>query len=121
MSMSSKKLGVSGEDFALAFLEARGYKILEKNYRAKCGEVDIIALEGDVVVFIEVKTRQEDGWDAFEAVTPSKQQKLYRTAEHFFLKRFGRVDINGRFDVLAVYASADGSFRGDLLKNAFYK
>jgi len=74
-----------------------------------------------VIVFIEVKTRQEEGWDAFEAVHPRKQQKLYRTAEHFLLKYFGKVDVNGRFDVLAVYAAPDGSLRGDLLKNAFFK
>ncbi len=121
MSQARKKLGAAGEDFALRFLLAQGYEILEKNYRAKCGEVDIVAREAGVIVFIEVKTRQEDGWDAFEAVHPQKQQKLYRTAEHFLLAHFGSVDMDGRFGVLAVYIGPDGSFRGDLIKNAFYK
>ncbi len=117
----SKKLGRDGEAFALGFLRSQGYEILETNYRARCGEVDIVAREAGCVVFIEVKTRQEDGWDAFEAVHPRKQQKLYRTAEHFLLKRFNTVEINGRFDVLAVAAASDGSLRADLLKNAFFR
>ncbi|MEI6437635.1 MAG: YraN family protein [Candidatus Omnitrophota bacterium] len=121
MSILTKKLGQSGEDFAEDFLKSHGYEIIEKNYRAKCGEVDIIAREAGVLVFIEVKTRQEDGWDPFEAVNAQKQQKLYRTAQHFLLNRFNTVDITGRFDVLAVYPLAGGSFRGDLLKNAFFK
>ncbi|MBF0593480.1 MAG: YraN family protein [Candidatus Omnitrophica bacterium] len=117
--MLTKKLGEAGEAFALSYLQSHGYEILDKNYRVKCGEIDIIARESGLIVFIEVKTRQEDGWDAFEAVHPKKQQKLYRTAEHFLLKHYNTVDINGRFDVLAVYAVLDGSFRADLLKNAF--
>lgn len=119
MSVLSKKLGADGEAFAVGYLESRGYEILELNYRAPCGEVDIIAREAGDVVFIEVKTRQEDGWDAFEAVHPRKQQKLYRTAQHFLLQRHNSVDINGRFDVLAVYAAPDRSFRADLLQKAF--
>ena len=121
MSMISRKLGLDGEAFALGFLQDQGYAVLEKNYRAKCGEIDIIARDNGVIVFIEVKTRQEEGWDAFEAVHPQKQQKLYRTAEHFLVTRFGHVDFTGRFDVLAVYAAPDKSFRGDLLKNAFFR
>jgi putative endonuclease len=121
MSMISRKLGLSGEAFALGFLKDQGYDLMEKNYRARCGEVDIIARENGVIVFIEVKTRQEEGWDAFEAVNLQKQQKIYRTAEHFLVTRYGHVDFNGRFDVLAVYSAPDGTFRGDLLKNAFFR
>jgi putative endonuclease len=121
MSKITQKLGQSGEVFALEFLRAQGYTIIETNYRAKCGEIDIIARDGGVLAFIEVKTRQEEGWDAFEAVHPAKQQKIYRTAEHFLLARYGHVDIAGRFDVLAVYAATDGALRGDLLKNAFFR
>ena len=121
MSLLTKKLGEDGEAFAVSFLQSQCYEILEKNYRAPCGEIDIVARESGDIAFIEVKTRQEDGWDAFEAVHPKKQQKLYRTAQHFLLKRFNTVDINGRFDVLAVYAAGDGSFRADLLKSAIFK
>lgn len=118
MSFETNALGHSGEQFALDFLKERGYEILEQNYRAKCGEIDIIAREGGFIVFIEVKTRQEDGWDPFEAITPAKQQKLYRTAQHYLLERFNSVDIAGRFDVLAVYVSSDGKLEGKLLQNA---
>ena len=96
MSLLTNKFGKAGEDFAVDLLRSQGYAILETNYRAPCGEIDIVAREAGSIVFIEVKTRQEEGWDAFEAVHPRKQHKLYRTAEHFLLKRFNTVDINGQ-------------------------
>jgi putative endonuclease len=119
--MRSHRLGQEGEQFALAFLRQQGYTIITTNYRTKVGEIDVIAKDGDTIVFIEVKTREEDGWDAFEAVHPSKQRKIFRVAEQYLVETFGRVDVQARFDVLAVYASGDGTLRADLLKNAFGK
>lgn len=117
--MRSHKLGQDGEAFARDFLRQQGYRILVTNYRAQMGEIDCIADDKGTVVFIEVKTREEDGWDAFEAVTPAKQRKIARCATQYLAETFGREDVAARFDVLAVYAQPDGSFRGELLKNAF--
>jgi putative endonuclease len=119
--MKSHQLGKAGEAFALEFLRQHGYSIITTNYRTKIGEIDVIARDADTVVFIEVKTRQEDGWDAFEAVHVPKQRKMFRVAEQYLVETFGRVDVQARFDVLAVYSSGDGTLRADLLKNAFEK
>ena len=117
--MRSHKLGQEGEAFAEQFLKASGYEILKRNYRSPYGEIDIVGRENGEICFIEVKTRQEDGWDAFEAVDPRKQRKIARTATAFLMERFGSEDVSARFDVLAVWAAEDGSLKGELLKDAF--
>jgi putative endonuclease len=117
--MRSHKLGKEGEAFALEFLLNRGYAVIKTNYRTKVGEVDVVAKEGDTVCFIEVKTRQEDGWDAFEAVDRRKQAKIRRVAQQFLIERYGTVDVPGRFDVLALHPDGAGSFEPELLKDAF--
>ncbi|MFH0754864.1 MAG: YraN family protein [Candidatus Omnitrophota bacterium] len=117
--MKSHQLGKEGEAYAREFLLAQGYVLLAENYRTKFGEIDMIAREGEVVVFIEVKTRQEDGWDAFEAVDKRKQVKIRRVAQQFLIETFGTEDVSARFDVLAVRANESGALEGDLLKDAF--
>ena len=119
--MNTRDAGDKGEEFACAFLKEQGYRIVETKYRVKNGEIDIVARDGETLVFVEVKTRENEDWDPFEAVGPRKQQKLYRVAEQYLLERYKTVEVNGRFDVLAVYVMPDGSFEGDLLKNAFYR
>ena len=117
--MKSHQLGKNGEAFAQDFLTAQGYEILQANYRTKVGEIDLIAKNKDVICFIEVKTRQEDGWDAFEAVDKRKQYKIVRVAQQYLIENFGTEDIAARFDVMAVWADESGAFKADLLKDAF--
>ena len=111
-------MGKDGEAFAREFLAGQGYGILEANYRTRTGEIDLVAQQGETIVFIEVKTRQEDGWDAFEAVDRRKQSRMKRTAQAFLMERYGTEDVSARFDVLAVY-SRNGVLEADLLKDAF--
>jgi putative endonuclease len=117
--MRSHKLGKEGEAFAAEFLTARGYFILKVNYRTKVGEIDLVARDGDVVCFIEVKTRQDDGWDAFEAVDKRKQYKIRRVAQQFLIEEFKTEDVPARFDVLGIRSMQDGTLAGELLKDAF--
>ena len=117
--MKSHKLGKDGEAFAAEFLTARGYVILKTNYRTRLGEIDIVAREGDVICFIEVKTRQDDGWDAFEAVDIRKQGRMRRVALQYFVDEFHRDDIAARFDVLGIRATPSGTLEAELLKDAF--
>ncbi len=117
--MRSHQLGKDGEVFAAEFLAVQGYNILISNYRTKVGEIDIVAKEGDVVCFIEVKTRKEDGWDAFEAVDKRKQYKMRRVAQQFLIEQFGTEDVAARFDVLAIRSQPDGRLEAELLKDAF--
>ena len=117
--MESHNLGRRGEAFAQEFLRQQGYKILIANYRVKVGEIDIIADDHGTIVFVEVKTRQEKGWDAFESVGSSKQRRMIRAATQYLVETFGREDVQSRFDVLAVLSDEKGAFKGDLIKEAF--
>ncbi len=99
-------LGDRGEQEAARFLRQQGLKILHRGYRTDHGEIDLIALEGDVVVFVEVKARRR-GVPA-EAVTPEKQRRLTLAALHF-LKKHGLLDQRSRFDVVAIVWHDDGA------------
>jgi len=97
-----RTLGQRGEAAAARYLRRRGLKIVARGSRLKPGELDLVALEGDVLVFVEVKTRRtaETGHPS-EAVTPAKQRRLTRLAVTF-MKRHGLLDRKARFDVVAV-------------------
>lgn len=78
--------GEQGEAFAEEYLRSRGYKILEKNFRSKVGEIDIVAQEADILIFVEVKTRWSSRYGApEEAVTPRKLQKIKKVGEYYSL------------------------------------
>jgi putative endonuclease len=98
------RLGRTGEDAAAAFLSRKGYTILDMNFRLAFGEIDIVALDGDAVVFVEVKTRRGAG--ALEAVDARKQRRLVRLAAAY-LAFNGLVERPARFDVVAV--TGDGA------------
>jgi putative endonuclease len=97
-----KPLGERGEAAAAQFLRRLGYKIVGRQDRHRLGEIDIVAVDGQTVVFVEVKTRSshEAGHPA-EAITPDKQRRLTRVALSF-LKRHGLLERAARFDVIAV-------------------
>lgn len=97
-----KFLGRVGEEKAAEFLRAKGYEIVKTNYRSHFGEVDIIAKDGDTIVFVEVKTRSGDGYGApSEAVDYKKREKYFRIATDY-LMREGQSDANCRFDVVEI-------------------
>lgn len=100
-------LGRRGEAAAARFLKRQGYKILARADRSAAGELDLVALDGRTIVFVEVKTRrsQQSGHPG-EAVDLPKQRRLTRAAE-VFLKRHGLLEYPARFDVVAVTWSDD--------------
>ncbi|NLY08961.1 MAG: YraN family protein [Tissierellia bacterium] len=100
--MTNKRKGNYGESLACAELSSKGYRILERNYQKVIGEIDIVALEGMTLVFIEVKTRKDDKYgQGAEAVTNSKQQKIIKTAMHYILEK-GFEGLQCRFDVIEI-------------------
>lgn len=110
-----KETGRSGEDAAVQYLKKQGYSIIERNYRLRIGEVDIIARDSEYVVFIEVKTRRGGSFGSpFEAVDARKQRRIAKVALAYLQGR----DVPVRFDVVAVHLDGRG-FRVELLKNAF--
>jgi putative endonuclease len=95
-------LGRRGEDEAARFLRKRGFSILEQNVRSRLGEIDLVARDGETLVFVEVKARQAGPADPPEAgVTPRKQARLGRLALGY-LKAKGLGEARCRFDVVAV-------------------
>lgn len=108
--------GVRGEDMAAAYLETAGYRILERNWRFHRNEIDIIAMDGDTLVFVEVKKRQDSthGYGC-EAVDHAKQQRIRRVAEAYLAcTKRSQADTKCRFDVVSI---DDGKIL--LFKNAF--
>src|SRR5271154_1723459 len=96
-------LGKRGEDLACRELEHRGYAIVARRYRRRGGELDIIARDGETIVFVEVKTREDHAFgDASEAVTPWKQRRMTHLATEF-LARHHLVDRPCRFDVVSIH------------------
>ena len=99
--------GRYGEDAAAEHLRRKGFVVVARNVRTPFGEIDLIALDDDVVVFVEVKSRRSrSGSAALEAVDRRKQQRLSRLAL-MFLARAGWLERRARFDVVAV--EADGA------------
>ena len=97
-----EKLGSKGEDLAASFLEDRGYCILERNYRVKIGEIDIIAKDNDTYCFVEVKTRKtRSRGSALESIADYKQHKLSKIAL-WYLQSKNLFDVKVRFDVVAI-------------------
>jgi putative endonuclease len=95
-------LGAEGERAAKAFLRAKGYRILRENYRTPLGEIDLIAREGEVVVFVEVKARTSATFGPPQSsVTLAKQRQIVKTAG-LFLEQEGLGEVACRFDVVAV-------------------
>lgn len=113
-----KNIGSSGEAIAARFLRRQGYRILATNWRCRLGEIDIVARDGDTLVFCEVKLRRTKRFGSpFEAVTVTKQQKLRRLGE-YYLAFVYRWPVAARFDVISITATG-GDHRIEHLKGAF--
>jgi putative endonuclease len=114
-----KPLGARGEAVAARYLRRLGYRILGRQVHLPSGELDLVALDGRVIVFVEVKTRESDEHGRpDDAVTPDKQRRLTRLAVTF-LKRHGLVEHPARFDVVAVTWPSGGKPRIEHFRNAF--
>lgn len=119
--MTQKRLqfGREGESVAIAFLKKKGYRVLEKNFRSKVGEIDIIAEQAGVIVFVEVKARSSHEFGhPLNALTPAKQKKIIQTAQSFLAQKRIR-DRPMRFDVVALTSDPSGSWETELVVNAF--
>jgi putative endonuclease len=113
------RIGGSGEDMAAAFLQGLGYVILTRNYRKRFGEIDIVAEEGNTLVFVEVKTRSSGAFGCpLEAVDDRKQRRMARAALDYLSSR-KQHDRPARFDVVAVHLPPQGQPRIEHVRNAF--
>ncbi|MCX5845359.1 MAG: YraN family protein [Deltaproteobacteria bacterium] len=110
--------GKRGEDIAVAYLKNRGYRIIERNYKCLFGEIDIVAKDGDTVVFVEVKSRKSEKFgDPQGAVGREKQKKISRISLKY-LEEKHLYPCDARFDVVAIKMLPAGSIV-ELIQNAF--
>lgn len=117
--MGIQPLGPEGEDLAVAYLLDHQYRILQRNYAYGHLEIDIIAMDGEELVFVEVKARSNFQYGEPEYfVTESKQEKLRRAAQAYIEGRVSGL-VTCRFDVIAI-AERDGTTEIRHLKNAFW-
>lgn len=112
-------VGQKGEDLACNYLKERGFSILDRNYREKWGEIDIVATNKDILHFVEVKTvtrnvlRVTDhDYEPEDNIHTWKLERLYRTIQTYLLKKYGDSEPDWVLDALAVYL--DGA--GELIK-----
>jgi putative endonuclease len=121
LPMDNKGIGDLGENLAAAFLESNNYRILERNYRCKGGEVDIVARDprDKSLVFVEVKTRRDLSYGVPQlAVTPFKQRQISKAALTWLAKN-RQQDTNARFDVIAILLKEGDPHKIEHIENAF--
>lgn len=107
MTAEKKRLGERGEDAAAAYLERAGMTVIERNWRCRAGEIDIIALDGSTLVLCEVKTRRTAAKGTPEdAVTPAKQ-RTYGKLAAAYLQQAGAEPVEVRFDVISILVIAE--------------
>ncbi|ASW42934.1 YraN family protein [Clostridium isatidis] len=106
MKNYNKNIGSYGEDIGINFLKEKGYYILDKNFRNKYGEIDVICKFKDMIIFVEVKSRYNNSFGRpMEAITCSKQKKIINLCKYYIYKR-KLFNYNCRFDVIEVYFNA---------------
>ena len=112
-------VGNRGEELASCFLEQNGLRIVERNFRCKGGEIDIIAKDGKTLVFVEVKSRKTLSYGVPQlAVTPFKQRQISKAALTWLAKN-RQQDAPARFDVIAILLSNDFTCQIEHIRNAF--
>jgi putative endonuclease len=118
MSEPRQAVGKAGEEAAVEYLRQHGYRILERNYRCRFGEIDLIAHDGAVLAFVEVKTRRSQAFGpAAAAVTRTKQQHLIKASQAYLMQRKKAKEVC-RFDVVTVELDRQEPHI-ELIKDAF--
>lgn len=117
--LNTRFMGKKSEDLAVTFLRKQGYAILTQNFRCRLGEIDIIARQGNEIVFVEVKSRSNSNFGLpQESVTKTKQDRIRKVAL-YYLKLNCLMEQSCRFDVVCVYLTPEGREKIEWIKNAF--
>lgn len=117
--MNPKKLGTLGEQYAAKYLQCKHYRILKMNFNCKYGEIDIIAENKGIIIFVEVKTRKSKNYGrGMEAVNFVKQQKIRKVALYYLKENPGYFD-GIRFDVIDIILNSNNKFKIEHIENAF--
>lgn len=100
---NNREKGFIGEEYASRYLLAKGYKILDRNYRSRIGEIDIVAIKDELLIFIEVKARTTMNYGyPYEAVNRRKRAKIIKSS-YLYMKEKHIGDLQFRYDIIEVY------------------
>lgn len=118
---NKREIGSRFEAEAAAYLEKKGMILEKRNFRCRQGEIDLIARDGEYLVFVEVKYRSGKRWGRpAEAVTPAKIKKIRETAAYYIHREYGGQEFPCRFDVVEITGdAADGRIFINHMENAF--
>jgi putative endonuclease len=117
--LNRKEIGNSGEDSAALFLENGGFLIIKKNFRTRGGEIDIIATQGEVLVFVEVKTSTKFPCDSLEySIDRKKRERIIESSKYFLFQFPEYEDYTIRYDIIFV---SKRDCKVIHIKNAFYE
>ena len=118
--LSKKQLGAHGESAAAAYLRQQGYIVLDRNWRCRSGEIDIVAADGELLVFVEVRTRSSTGFGTpAESVDYRKQRQVMETAQVYLMHKKEH-ERQIRFDVVSVMSDTMGNVSAiDHIRSAF--
>lgn len=120
MSTTSRTLGQLKEEQALDYLRAQGLQLIARNWSCRGGELDLILLHQQTLVFVEVRYRSRKDWgSALESITPRKQQRLITAAQAFLMSEPHWAHHPCRFDVLAIQSQAQGADHVEWVRHAF--
>ena len=112
------ELGKKGEDIAVEYLRRKGYRIIDRNWHNGHEEIDIVAMDGEMLVVVEVKTRFSDEFgDPDLAVTKSKQRSIVRTADAYIIEH--DLDVETRFDIVSIVLNGKEK-KIEHIEDAFY-
>jgi len=115
--IDNKEKGRIGEELATKYLKSNGYNVLERNYRTNMGEIDIIAIKSNLLIFIEVKTRTSTYFGyPYEAVNIKKQDKIIKTS-WMYMKQKKLFDYQVRYDIIEVFLTK--KYKINHIENAF--
>lgn len=106
---TGQSLGSALEDHACRWLQSQGWRCIDRNWRCRAGEIDLVMLDGEVLVFVEVKARRSRQMgEAEEAITPAKAQRLLATGEWFLSEHPEFADAIWRIDLVALSLGRSG-------------
>jgi putative endonuclease len=119
--MSRTERGTRAEQRAAEILAARGYEILDRNYRTRTGEIDLVCVHDGILVFVEVRSATGHGFGSpAESLTATKKSRLLKTAREYLARR-GLADRACRFDLVALALASDGSVRAaDVIEDVLH-
>jgi putative endonuclease len=115
----NKEFGRRGEELAAKRLKSLGYRILERNYRTPAGEIDIVAMEGGSLVFVEVKSRRDMSFGPPELAVNFHKRRQIERAALLYLTSKGKADTPCRFDVVGISAGPGDKAEVHVIKDAF--